>query len=53
VLADGDRVVVRGTDRATHRGDFMEFSATGREITMTWIESDSAALRNQLVSEPG
>jgi steroid delta-isomerase-like uncharacterized protein len=68
VLADGDRVVVRGTDRATHRGDFMGFPATGREITMTWIEifrmengkaaegwveSDSSVLRNQLVSEPG
>src|SRR3954471_6615716 len=23
VLVDGDRVVVRGTDRGTHRGDFM------------------------------
>ena len=68
VLVDGDRVVVRGTDRGTHRGDFMGFPASGREVTTTWIEifrmengkaaegwleSDSAALRNQLVPEPG
>ena len=31
VLVDGDRVVVRGTDRGTHRGDFMGFPASGRE----------------------
>src|SRR3954468_9817935 len=30
VLVDGDRVVVRGTDRATHRGDFMGIPASGR-----------------------
>ena len=68
VLVDGDRVVVRGTDRGTHRGDFMGFPATGREVTTTWIEIfrmendraaegwielDSATLRNQLVAEPG
>ena len=68
VLVDGDRVVVRGTDRGTHRGDFMGVPASGREVTTTWIEifrmedgkaaegwleSDSAALRNQLVPEPG
>ena len=38
VLVDGDRVVVRGTDRGTHRGDFMGFPASGREVTTTWIE---------------
>ncbi|WP_256793973.1 ester cyclase [Terrabacter sp. Ter38] len=68
VLLDGDRVVVRGTDRGTHRGDFMGFPATGREVTTTWIEifrmedgkaaegwleSDSATLRSQLIAEPG
>ena len=60
VLVDGDRVVVRGTDRGTHHGDFMGFPASGREVTTTWIEivrmkngkaaegwleSDSATLR--------
>jgi len=68
VLVDGDRVVVRGTDRGTHRGDFMGIPASGREVTTTWIEifrmengkaaegwleSDSATLRSQLVAEPG
>jgi steroid delta-isomerase-like uncharacterized protein len=68
VLVDGDRVVVRGTDRGTHRGDFMGFPASGREVTTTWIEifrkedgkaaggwleADSASLRDQLVAEPG
>ena len=68
MLVDGDRVVVRGTDRGTHHGDFMGFPASGREVTTTWIEifrmengkaaegwlgSDSAALRSQLVAEPG
>ena len=38
VIAEGDRVVVRGTDRGTHRGEFMGRSATGRLITVTWIE---------------
>jgi steroid delta-isomerase-like uncharacterized protein len=68
VLVDGDRVVVRGTDRGTHRGDFMGFPASGREVTTTWIEifrmengkaaegwleSDSATLRDQLHAETG
>src|SRR4051794_4087948 len=68
VLVDGDRVVVRGTDRGTHRGDLLGFPASGREVTTTWIEifrmqngkategwleSDSATLRDQLVAEPG
>jgi predicted ester cyclase len=67
VLVDGDRVVVRGTDRGTHRGDFMGFPASGREVTTTWIEifrmengkaaeswleSDSATLRGHFVAEP-
>ncbi len=66
VLVDGDRVAVRGTDRGTHRGEFMGVPASGREVTMTWIEifrmedgkaaegwleSDTAKLRNQLVGE--
>ena len=38
VFASGDRVAVRGTDRGTHRGDFMGRPATGRQVTSTWIE---------------
>jgi len=68
VLVDGDRVVVRGTDRGTHLGDFMGFPASGRKVTTTWIEifrmengkaaegwleSDSATLRAQLAADAG
>ncbi|HEY3438571.1 MAG TPA: ester cyclase [Actinotalea sp.] len=38
VIAEGDRVVARGTDRGTHRGEFMGRAATGRSVTATWIE---------------
>jgi steroid delta-isomerase-like uncharacterized protein len=38
VLADADRVAVRGTDRGTHRGTFMGYPPTGRLVTTTWIE---------------
>jgi len=68
VLVDGDRVVVRGTDRGTHLGDFMGFPASGRKVTTTWIEifrmengkaaegwleSDSATVRAQLAADAG
>jgi steroid delta-isomerase-like uncharacterized protein len=68
VLVDGDRVAVRGTDRGTHRADFMGIPASGRRVATTWIEifrmedgkavegwleSDPAVLRRQLVGEPG
>jgi predicted ester cyclase len=38
VIAEGDRVVVRGTDRGTHRGAFMGKTPSGRFVTTTWIE---------------
>ncbi len=38
VIAEGDRVVVRGTDRGTHLGEFMGHPASGRVVTTTWIE---------------
>jgi steroid delta-isomerase-like uncharacterized protein len=38
VIAAGDRVVARGTDRGTHQGEFMGRAATGRFVTTTWIE---------------
>jgi predicted ester cyclase len=38
IVAEGDRVVVRGTDRGTHRGDFMGRAASGHLVTTTWIE---------------
>lgn len=38
LIAEGDRVVVRGTDRGTHQGEFMGMPASGRLVTTTWIE---------------
>ena len=38
VIAEGDRVVVRGTDRGTHQGEFMGKAASGRLVTTSWIE---------------
>ncbi len=38
VVAAGDRVVVRGTDRGTHLGEFMGHAPTGQVVTTTWIE---------------
>jgi steroid delta-isomerase-like uncharacterized protein len=38
VIAEGDRVVVRGTDRGTQQGEFMGHAASGRVVTTTWIE---------------
>jgi steroid delta-isomerase-like uncharacterized protein len=38
VIAEGDRVVVRGTDRGTHQGEFMGRAGSGRFVTATWIE---------------
>jgi steroid delta-isomerase-like uncharacterized protein len=38
VIEEGDRVVVRGTDRGTHRGEFMGRPASGKLVTTTWIE---------------
>jgi steroid delta-isomerase-like uncharacterized protein len=66
VIAEGDRVVARGTDRGTHLGEFMGRPATGRMVTSTWIEifrmesgravegwveTDTRALLGQLTTE--
>ena len=36
-IAEGNRVVTRGTTRGTHRGDFEGIAATGREIAVPWV----------------
>jgi steroid delta-isomerase-like uncharacterized protein len=35
MLAEGDRVAVRTTQRATHRGEYRGIPATGRRVTQT------------------
>lgn len=37
MLAEGDRVVIRYSTRATHRGEWMGVSPTGRRVTATGI----------------
>lgn len=66
IVADGDKVVVRLTNRGTHQGAFMGIEPTGKEIAMSaismlqleegkiveeWIEADVVGLLQQLGSE--
>jgi|MudIll2142460700_1097286.scaffolds.fasta_scaffold847861_2 steroid delta-isomerase-like uncharacterized protein len=36
-IAEGNRVVTRGTTHGTHRGDFEGIAATGRRIAVPWV----------------
>jgi len=38
LIAEDDKVVVRGHDEGTHLGTFMGLSATGRRFAITWID---------------
>ena len=38
LIAEGDKVVVRGHDQGTHRAEFMGFAPTGKRFTVTWID---------------
>jgi predicted ester cyclase len=38
VIAEGDRVAVRGVIRGTHRGDLMGIPPTGKAVTMALID---------------
>jgi steroid delta-isomerase-like uncharacterized protein len=63
MIAEGDKVVTRGTYRATHKGMFRGVPATGKQITTTginiwrivdgkitehWAESDSLGMLQQV-----
>jgi predicted ester cyclase len=37
MVAEGDKVVYRGSARATHKGEFMGIAPTGKEVTLTTI----------------
>ena len=67
LIAEGDKVVVRYTFRATHRGEFMGVPATGKVVTMTgidiarfaggkcveqWVQADFLGLMQQLGAIP-
>jgi predicted ester cyclase len=36
LIAEGDKVVIRGTFRSVHNGEFLGVPATGKEVTHTW-----------------
>jgi steroid delta-isomerase-like uncharacterized protein len=38
LIAEGDRVVVRGHDTGTHQGLFMGIPPSGNRFTITWID---------------
>jgi steroid delta-isomerase-like uncharacterized protein len=38
VIAEGDRVSTCGVMRGTHKGDFMGIPATGKQITISYID---------------
>jgi steroid delta-isomerase-like uncharacterized protein len=63
IVAEGDKVVVRWTSRATHQGEFMGVAPTGRHVTFTgmrlfriaenkiaesWVNLDERGLQEQL-----
>ena len=67
MVVEGDRVAVRFTGRATHRGEFRGVQPTGRQITVTgigiyriyggqiverWENIDQLGLLQQLVAVP-
>ncbi len=38
LIAEGDKVVVRGHDQGTHMGEFMGLAPTGNRFIITWID---------------
>lgn len=67
VICEGDKVVVRGTMRGTHRGELMGIPPTGKQVTVTlidinrvedgklverWAETDMLGLLQQLGAVP-
>ena len=38
LIAEDDKVVVRGHDQGTHQAEFMGFPPTGKQFTITWID---------------
>lgn len=63
MIAEGDKVVVRGVVRGTHRGELMGVPPTGKQVTVTlidinrieggklverWAEQDNLGMMQQL-----
>ncbi len=43
MIAEGDKVVMRGTWSATHEGEFMGIPATGKQVTVSQIDISRVA----------
>ncbi len=65
LIAEDDRVVLRVTNRATHKGEFLGLPGTGKQVTITaiaifrmadgkmaeiWEEADLAGLTQQITT---
>ncbi len=65
LIAEGNRVVLRVTNRATHKGEFLGLPGTGKQVTITaiaifrmadgkmaeiWEEADLAGLTQQITT---
>ena len=65
LIAEGNRVVLRVTNRATHKGEFLGLPGTGKQVTITaiaifrmadgkiaeiWGEADLAGLTQQITT---
>ena len=63
MVAEGDKVAMRGTLRGTHKGEHMGIAPTGKELTLTaiairrfeggkiveeWVETDMLGLMQQM-----
>ena len=68
IIAEGDTVVVRGTGRGTHTGEFMNMPPTGKQVTLPvvaiyriasgkirdrWNLADNLGMMQQLGAIPG
>jgi len=51
-IAEGDKVVVRWTWRATHKGEYMGIAPTGKKVTLTGI-AISRIVDGKIVEEWG
>ncbi|MFQ5857830.1 MAG: ester cyclase [Anaerolineae bacterium] len=43
MIAEGDKVAVRGTNRCTHQGELMGIPPTGKQVTYTWMSINRIA----------
>ena len=67
MIAEGDKVATRFTDRGTHKGEFMGIAPTGKKVSFTaigicritegklveaWVDYDALGLLQQLGAVP-